>query len=282
MSTNPAALRARLDARLKTDSADRAIDVNRLRRQLAFERILVRLGEDWVLKGGLALEFRLRNQCRATRDLDLALLGQAEDGERVREHLIDAFAEDPQDDHFSFVVGPPQMLAADSAGRPGWRFSVEARLAGRSFVHVRVDVVARAEEIADGVERLTLPSGLGFAGYPPAISVLAIDVHQHAAEKVHALTRDYGDRPNTRTKDLVDLVLLIEHELLDPARLGRRLRTVFDVRGTHDLPRHPPTPPAAWAADYLALTADLDVTAHTVEAAHELVSRCWADWVPAG
>lgn len=50
------------------------MDVNRLRRQVAFERLLVRLaadGDTWILKGGLALELRLANQCRSTKDLDL-------------------------------------------------------------------------------------------------------------------------------------------------------------------------------------------------------------------
>ena len=46
----------------------------------------------------------------------------------------------------------------------------------------------------------------------------------------------YDDRPNTRTKDLVDLVLLIEHGLIEAAGLRERVRAVFAVRGTHELP----------------------------------------------
>jgi hypothetical protein len=41
-----AALRAALDARLATAAAARMIDVGRLRRQVAFERLLVRLAAD--------------------------------------------------------------------------------------------------------------------------------------------------------------------------------------------------------------------------------------------
>lgn len=284
MTTDPrpagaAALRAKLDHRLRAESVRRGIDVNRLRRQVAFERLLVRLGDRWVLKGGLALEFRLDNQCRATRDIDLALTDAAEDGDQVREHLIDTLAEDPQGDHFTFAVAAAKPLAADLAGRPGWRYPVDVRLAGKSFVSIRLDVVARAEEIAGAVEELTIRSALEFAGYPASISVAAIDVHQHAAEKLHALTRDYGDRPNTRTKDLVDLVLLIENELIEPAGLDARLRVVFAERGSHDLPADLTPPPASWTVDYQALTADLDITARTVDTGYALVREFCGRWL---
>ncbi|TCO58644.1 nucleotidyl transferase AbiEii/AbiGii toxin family protein [Actinocrispum wychmicini] len=58
------------------------MDVNRLRRQVAFERLLIRLANHeeppgWVLKGGLALELRLTNECRATKDADLTITEQA-------------------------------------------------------------------------------------------------------------------------------------------------------------------------------------------------------------
>ena len=49
-------------------------DPPRLRRHIAFERFLTRLfithPKDWVLKGGYAMELRLR-QARATKDVDM-------------------------------------------------------------------------------------------------------------------------------------------------------------------------------------------------------------------
>jgi hypothetical protein len=103
-------------------------------------------------------------------------------------------------------------------------------------------VVARAEEIEDGVETLTFPSGLAFARYPSPVTVFAVDLAQHAAEKLQALTRPYGDQVNTRVKDLVDLVVLAESGWIDRERLARRLRTVFTVRASHDMPGHLPVP----------------------------------------
>lgn len=275
----PSSFRQALEARLNADAVASGKDPGRLRRQVAFERLLARLASSqpsWVLKGGLALELRLGNAGRATKDLDLAALDGETDGNRAWDRLADALAEDPSGDYFIFVVGAPHPLAADMAGRPGWRFPVDARLAGKTFVSVRLDVVARAEEIKGGVEQLTFPSLLAFAGFAPSLTVPAVDLAQHAAEKFHALTRVYGDRPSYRVKDLVDLVLLIELGLIDQPRLAARLEMVFRVRGTHPLPAELPDPPAAWHDDYAALIADLDIGARTVDAAMAVVRPVWA------
>lgn len=44
-----------------------------------------------------------------------------------------------------------------------------------------------------------------------------VDIHRHAVEKLHAMVRDFGDRENSRVRDLVDLVIMLEHDLLVPA-----------------------------------------------------------------
>lgn len=242
--------RQALETRLNAAAVASGTDPGRLRRQVAFERLLARLAlaqPSWVLKGGLALELRLGNAGRATKDLDLATLDGEADGDRAWDRLAEALASDPSGDHFSFVVDAPRPLAADMAGRPGWRFPIDARLAGKTFVSVRLDVVARADEIEGGVEQLTFPSMLAFAGFEPSLTVPAVDLAQHAAEKFHALTRVYGDRPSYRVKDLVDLVLLIELGLIDQVRLAERLETVFRVRGTHPIPVELPEPPSPGA-----------------------------------
>src|SRR6266540_3571132 len=96
----PGALRAALEARLQSYETTAVVDYERLRRRAVFERLLVRLQHampgQWVLKGGMALEVRLGDRARTTRDLDLALRQATQDGEDVRERLIEAMAEDPE------------------------------------------------------------------------------------------------------------------------------------------------------------------------------------------
>lgn len=273
----PAAFRAALDARLANRSRETGTDLERLRRRAAFERFLVRLGLGapgrWIVKGGMALEIRLGDRARSTRDLDLALRDADADGSAVRDLMIECVSQDPDADLFEFRVGRPVSISPDDAGRPGWRFSVEARLGGQTFAKVRVDVVARANEIA-ATRRVALPGILDFMGLV-AREVEVIDPAQHFAEKLHALTRTYGDRPNSRVRDLPDLVLLIEDGLEPTGELLAIVSHVFAERSTHDMPRHLPDPPAYWRDDYPVAARDMDVGARTLDDAMARVRGFW-------
>ena len=274
----PAALRAALEARLRNRALAERVDLERLRRRVAFERLLVRLEAAepgrWVLKGGMALEVRLAGRARSTRDLDLALRERETDGGRVRDRLLASLAADADGDGFAFRVGPPVAIRADEAGRPGWRFPVQARLAGRPFASVRLEVVARPEEL-HATERLALPGLLGFAGFP-AREVEAVDRAQHFAEKLHAYTRSYGARESSRVRDLADLVLLVEDGLAPTAGLRAAVDHVFAARATHPVPAELPDPPGSWAERYATLAADLDLGPATVADALARLRAFWA------
>jgi hypothetical protein len=272
------ALRRALETRLKQESENTGGDLGRLRRRVVFDRLSVRLSVDdatqWILKGGAALEFRLRGRARATKDLDLAVTSGAADGLAIRELLIDALTEDPDGDWFSFRVKEPVALAVDGAGRGAWRFSVEAWLAGKAFAGIRLDVAARGEELAL-TEQLELPGSLSFADIP-ARSMEAVERRQHFAEKLHALTRDYGDRPNTRIKDLVDLILLIEDGLQPDKELVDVVRHVFTIRNTHQCPDTIPHPPPRWRTEYPELAEGLTETASDFPSALKLLRGFWS------
>lgn len=139
--------RTALEQRLTTRARDAEVSVDRLRRLAVFERILARLTDAdpgmWILKGGAALEMRWPANARTTKDLDLATRLQPVSDSHLHEHLIDVLAMDTDNDAFQFVVAPPRPLRTDEAGRPGWRFSVLARLAGREFATITLDVVQR-------------------------------------------------------------------------------------------------------------------------------------------
>jgi hypothetical protein len=91
------ALRRALELRLNKAAETEQVQVNRLRRQVAFDRLLARLFRidpaPWVLKGGYALELRFR-AARATIDIDLtvqriAAATEVEANEIVRDMLQD-------------------------------------------------------------------------------------------------------------------------------------------------------------------------------------------------
>lgn len=272
MYETTAGLREAIDTRLRQRARDEHIDATRLRRGLVFERIMVRLeatGQgEWVVKGGMALEWRLGKRARGTRDLDLVLRGDPVSGTELRDRFVELLADDPGSDRFVFEVGPAQPLDV------GFRLSVRANLAGKEFAAVRVDVAVRGGELV-ATERLQLPRAVpAFAPLSaPEIEVAATT--QHFAEKLHALTRDYGAHSNTRVRDLVDLILLIELDLVRPRDLLPVVHHVFDSRATHAIPEDLPDPPPSWRDDYPQMAAGSALHARTLE---EAMSRLRSFW----
>ena len=273
----PAELRMALRQQLRNKSEESGISVERLRRRVLYERIVVRLDlaepDTWVVKGGLALDVRMGRRARASKDLDLGLREDAVEGDRLRDRIIEALETDPDGDRFTFTVGRTQQLQPDQAGRANWRYSVQSELAGRRFGTLKLDVAPRIEEL-EPTERVMLRNALAFAEILPRAAEL-IDINRHAAEKLHALTRTYGNRPNTRVRDLVDLVLLLENGYLDDDRCRAAIKATFEQRGTHDLPSDLGDPPPDWTDTYASLVSDLDVEADSLPNALSLIRSWW-------
>lgn len=274
----PDALRAALDARLNNNSRALGLDVGRLRRLAVFERILVRMNLEqpgaWVLKGGVALEVRFRERARTTKDLDLTVMQRVESGEALREILIGLLGADPEGDGFTFEVAPPQSLTPDVAGNPAYRFSVRSILARRTFASFRMDVAARPDELL-ATDRLELPGVLEFAGFPRH-EVRASAIAQTIAEKVHAMTLPRGDRENTRVRDLVDIVFLIESGFDDTEAVRAAASHVFGIRDTHELPHGLPGPPTSWEPRFAQMASELGLAAGNLGDAHEVARQFWA------
>jgi predicted nucleotidyltransferase component of viral defense system len=273
-----AAFRQALEQRLLTQARETGTDLNRLRRRVVFERILLRLTTSqpgmWVVKGGMAIELRIGDSARMTKDLDLNLRTDSEGAPDAHQRLSAAVSTDQTGDGFLFELSEPSRLEPDQAGRPGWRFSISADLAGRNFATVRVDVVPRADELTS-TEMLPLTSLLSFAGFE-GFEVEAADVAQQFAEKIHAMTRPWDDRDNTRVKDLADMVAFINSGL-DPARAMTAARHVFAVRDTHPLPDELSDPPLFWNEDYPAFADELGLAEASVDQAMLTLREFWAD-----
>lgn len=254
-----AAFRRALEDRLKEVSLREGPDIQRLRRQVAFDRLLARLFAEaavpWVLKGGYAMELRIR-EARATRDIDLVLKraprdegGKALD-ERIRATLQDAADRDLQD-HFEFVIGR-RMMDLDAAPYGGARYPIEVRMAGRLFVRFHLDVA-----LGDPVlEPLYVTKGrdwLAFAGIA-AGCFPTLSAEQQLAEKLHAYTLP-RTKPNTRVRNLVDMALLLKSAGLDGVLVKKALRAVFDRRKTHPLPATLEPLPKTWVGPFADMAA---------------------------
>lgn len=274
---SPQALRMALERRLNDQSRTTGVSLDRLRRRVVFQRVFARLNNAqpgvWVLKGGMAMEVRLGDRARLTKDVDLGLREAIETAGDLTEKLVAAMARDPFGDQFELIAEPFTELMADDAGYLTWRSRVTATLAGKYFGRVQLDVSPRAHELR-ATDRIVLPNTLAFAGIlAPEVEV--IDVHRHAAEKYHAMARDHATRENTRVRDLVDVVILIEAGLLEPARLRPAVVGVWAERNRLVPPERFARPPASWAGTFERLAAEADLHHVRLSDAAELVSSLW-------
>lgn len=265
--TAPAFRRA-LEDRLKVRACGDGARIGRDRKRVVFDRFLARLVEvaagEWVLKGGFALDLRLEDRARSTKDIDLAW---AADEDELLDVLIDAAVHDVGD-FFTFTIERTEDPLERFGG--AHRFRVVASLAGRPFETFVLDI-GHSDDVV-GAEILTTPDLLGFAGIAP-VAVPVIAIAMQVAEKLHAYTRVYeGGRLSTRAKDLVDLALIAHLFAIDADELRRTIETIFVARATHQPPSVLPPPPDQWRAPFgqLARSVGLDddlVTGHHAAAA---------------
>ncbi len=126
--SSPASFRQSLEVRLQTFSKESGMDLERVRRKVAFERFLARLFLNkpclWLLKGGYALETRL-NVARATKDLDLAMQLKMKGTADVQSaFLLEELQKNAMlemEDYFLFRIEPAAKLI-ESAPYGGFRF----------------------------------------------------------------------------------------------------------------------------------------------------------------
>ncbi|MHC5212422.1 MAG: nucleotidyl transferase AbiEii/AbiGii toxin family protein [Planctomycetota bacterium] len=280
---SPAAFRQALEQRPRTTAEARGVDLNSLRLKLLIERLLARLFAEpdapWRLKGGFAMELRLREGARTTKDLDLAFpsAGVSEEGtadlDAIRERL-QAAAERDLGDHLVYRMGAASRQI-EAAPQGGGRFPVVVSLAGREYGRFGVDVGIGPDTFGPP-ERLVGDDLLGFADIEPAVA-LAVPREAQFAEKIMAYTRPWGDRVNTRTKDLVDLLLLIDLGLDDERALRRALSESIRARPGRDLPHALPEPPASWAAVFEAMAHEAGLDVADLTAAYARLADFWRE-----
>lgn len=267
--TTAGAFRAALQQRIPREGDARGVSIARIRKEIVFERLLARLTVvapgRWVLKGGLALDFRLGAIARATNDMDLA---RADDVRAATRDLQEAASID-LDDYFVFTVEETDKLDQLATGT-AIRYKGIAELAGRIFEQVVVDV-GFGSGVVDTADSITAPDLLGFAGIEP-VTIPTLPLGLHVAEKAHAYTRQYETGASSRVKDLVDLVLICSHTPFTASELRRALGRTFDVRGGHGLPDALPPPPSDWSPGYRKLAHGVGIS-EDIASGYQIASR---------
>lgn len=249
------AFRVALEGRLRGQGIATGESLSRLRKLVAFDRLLARLLLDpesgWVLKGGLSLDYRFRTRARTTKDVDLT----GPDSEATAISALVAVQSIDLGDYFRFAVTRTERLQGMEQGR-AVRFSVRSTLAGRTFEDFVVDVGFGGPPNwePDLIEGRDL---LAFAGLAPVIAP-TLPLELQVPEKLHAYTAKYGDGVgSSRVKDLVDMALIAASSELDGDRLQLGLSETFGRRGTHERPDRIPRPPSDWATPYRRMALEI-------------------------
>jgi len=278
--TTAQGFRAALERQLGNMARERGIPGDVLYKRVVLDRFLARLvrlpGDNWRLKGALALLYRLGGGGRFTRDLDIV----HHSGEEQALDDLRAAVDMDLGDYFSFAIEREGELTHHEVGEAGgMRYLVVVYLAGREFQRIKTDV-GFSDPLGWKPDRLRGPNLLAFAEMEP-VEVPVIPLAQHVAEKVHAMTGTYGGgMPSSRAKDLVDLVLISYVAAAETTALHEALVVTFAARKQHALPSAIPVPPTDWRRQFEkgAKEAGLDPD---MARAHLLVAA-WLDPVLRG
>ena len=220
---------ASVRARLLNLAKAQGVDFNTLLVRFALERFLYRLSQSryadqFLLKGALLFNLWFDMPHRATRDIDLLGFGASDldsIGTTFREianvYVADGITFDPD----TVTVNEIRK----DAGFAGARVLLTGEIA-KARCKTQIDI---------GFGDAVTPAPVS-ATYPvliadlPAPQLRTYPVHTVVAEKLHAIT--LLGMTNSRLKDYLDLVVLLEQEDLDPNTLANAIAATFARRGT--------------------------------------------------
>ncbi len=220
------ALHDAIKARLKIAAELGPYDINQLRRQFAYDRLLTRVfehaSEKWVLKGGTGLLARIPQHARHTKDVDLHYQGEAT---AAASDLHDAVTLD-LGDFFSFDLEE----AGDLTGiNPGSKAKIVAYIGDTRFSNFEIDIVVASNmtgipEFVDPITPIMI-EGLHANQYRVYPMV------DHIADKHAAMVARYSTgHTSTRYRDLVDLVIIATSQHIEAAALHKALMSEYQHR----------------------------------------------------
>lgn len=209
----------------------------------------------FVVKGGVALELRLRLRARTTKDFDATF--RVEFGEMLES--LDRALKEPYGDFRLMRRGEIRDV-----GGKAKRLEIRLEYHGRPWATVPMEVSAgESQDVEAELVPATDLSELGIDG-PEYIHCLS--ARYQIAQKIHAATTPpRRGRENERYRDLVDLWLLRELGT-KPADVREACEDVFRRRAMQPWPPAVVVP-ASWAEPFDRLAGEVGLPTRNVEEA---------------
>ena len=227
---------ASVRARLLNVAKATGTDFNLVLVRFALERLLFRLStsahsDRFVLKGALLFTLWYDLPHRATRDADLLGFGPSDTGSMAS--VFRDIASVAADDGIVFDPASVRVgVIRKDAGYGGVRVTLNGKLANARCV-AQVDV-GFGDAVTPGPTDAVYPVLLDDL---PAPRLRTYPVYTVVAEKLHAIV--VLGMVNSRLKDYLDLVVIMERVALDEPTLALAIAATFQRRGTA-LPNAPP------------------------------------------
>ncbi|WP_329266638.1 nucleotidyl transferase AbiEii/AbiGii toxin family protein [Streptomyces sp. NBC_01451] len=253
-----------LDTALKHHAkkhAKNAKDVGALRRAFFFQRLAARVfvadPDGWMIKGGQALLLRYSTDARLSKDIDILRADSEASIEEAVQALKAAAAVD-LGDHLTFVPTGLTMHG-DEEGGANQAFIVQ--LGPRKSESIRVDlVVGRTPTAIPQVRRIEPAVPMPWPDDWPEVRLYP--VVDHLADKICAMYEWHGTIPSSRFRDLADLLLISQREVVDGVQARHALRTEAARRIARgkvrlELPDSFKTPHPSWRTGYPRAARDV-------------------------
>lgn len=217
-----------LEMAVKEAARRSPMDTNRAIAGFYFHRLLCRVFSDpdspFVLKGGLGVLARTTD-ARYTRDIDLTTSSLDIDA-AVGELKI--LASRDLDDFVSFAYVGCHPIKAEDEYREGRTVSFDVFLGAKRIQTVSVDLVT--DEIDCGEpDRISPADRVELAGIA-SCNYLVYPAERAIADKVCGIVERHGDRPSSRVKDLVDIVVYARNVAFDYEALSSVLEKEISAR----------------------------------------------------
>lgn len=222
-------LAASVRARLLNIAKAEQTDFNSVLVRYALERFLYRLGhsahaDHFVLKGAMLFNLWYAMPHRPTRDVDLLGFGPSDLG-AIAQAFREIVAVAAQDGIVFDATSVRVEEIRKNAGYAGARVIVSAGLA-RARCKTQIDV-GFGDAVTPGPVDAVYPVLLADFAAP---RLRTYPVYTVVAEKLHAMV--LLGMTNSRLKDYLDLSVLLEREVLDPATLATAIAATFTRCGT--------------------------------------------------
>ena len=228
----------------------------------------------FLLKGGVAMELRLKLRARTTKDYDAAFRARADE-------VLDLLDEALQETYNNFTV----TRDAPEAIRDTGAMRVRLRLAykGRDWGSVKLELAPVEGKMGSELDRVEAAPVDGLQ-VPVPDKVSCVSVRYQVAQKLHACTEVFEAGPeNDRFRDVMD-ILLVEDLIRGEVGLLRSREAcidIFSVRGKHTWPPEV-TVYESWREPYRKLAAENDFQPEDIDAAAKTLRELIANIDAAG